>query len=66
MSGGTAGNFVYGDLPASVTLNANTTYYIVSQETAWQATSGMTQHLDPNYQCGRGDDGGLEPGWSNL
>ena len=33
MSGGTAGNFVYASLPASVTLNANTTYYIVSQET---------------------------------
>ena len=34
MAGGTAGNFVYANLPASVTLNANTTYYIVSQEAA--------------------------------
>ncbi len=31
---GTVGNFVYAGLPGSVTLNANTTYYIVSQETA--------------------------------
>ncbi len=34
MSGGVAGSFVYGNLGGSVTLNANTTYYIVSQETA--------------------------------
>ena len=33
MSGGTGGNFVYANLPAAVTLNANTTYYIVGQET---------------------------------
>jgi len=33
MSGGTVGNFVYANLPAPVTLNANTTYYVVSQET---------------------------------
>ena len=33
MVGGVAGSFVYGNLGGSVTLNANTTYYIVSQET---------------------------------
>ncbi len=33
MVGGTAGSFVYENLGGSVTLNANTTYYIVSQET---------------------------------
>jgi hypothetical protein len=33
LSGGTPGAFVYADLPATVTLNANTIYYIVSQET---------------------------------
>ena len=32
-SGGSAGSFVYGNLASPVTLNANTTYYIVSQET---------------------------------
>ena len=34
MSDGTAGNFVYANLPATVTLSANTSYYILSQETA--------------------------------
>jgi hypothetical protein len=34
MSGGAAGSFVYANLPATVTLNANTTYYVLSQETA--------------------------------
>jgi hypothetical protein len=34
MSGGTAGSFIYVNLPATVTLNANTTYYFLSQETA--------------------------------
>ena len=43
MSGGTTGNFVYVGLPVSVTLNANTTYYIVSQE-----TSGGDQWYDAN------------------
>jgi hypothetical protein len=33
-SGGTAGQFVYNALPNPITLNANTTYYILSQETA--------------------------------
>lgn len=33
MAGGTAGQFVYGQLTGSVTLQANTTYYLVSQET---------------------------------
>ncbi len=33
MSGGTANNFVYANLTAPVTLNANTVYYVVSQET---------------------------------
>jgi len=32
-SGGTAGSFVYATLTTPVTLSANTTYYIVSQET---------------------------------
>ncbi len=32
-SGGTAGTLAYANLPASVTLSANTTYYVVSQET---------------------------------
>ncbi len=31
--GGTAGTLAYANLPASVTLSANTTYYVVSQET---------------------------------
>jgi hypothetical protein len=34
MVGGTPGSFVYGSLASPVTLNANTTYYIVSQEVA--------------------------------
>src|SRR6202142_1197580 len=34
MAGGTAGAFVYGALGTSVTLNANTTYYVISQETS--------------------------------
>ena len=32
-AGGTVGTFVYGALPSPVILNANGTYYIVSQET---------------------------------
>jgi hypothetical protein len=32
-SGGTAGALAYANLPASITLSANTTYYVVSQET---------------------------------
>ncbi len=43
MSGGTAGSFVYASLPAAVTLDANSTYYIVSQE-----TSGGDQWYDFN------------------
>jgi hypothetical protein len=43
MSGGTAGSFVYANLPSTVTLNANTTYYILSQE-----TSGGDQWYDIN------------------
>jgi hypothetical protein len=31
--GGTAGTFAYGNLSGAITLSANTTYYIVSQET---------------------------------
>src|SRR6202044_1014901 len=34
MAGGTPGSFVYASLPSTVTLNANTTYYILTQETA--------------------------------
>jgi hypothetical protein len=34
MAGGTPGSFVYASLPSTVTLNANTAYYILSQETA--------------------------------
>jgi hypothetical protein len=34
MLGGSAGSFVYGNLTNPVTLNANMTYYIVSQEVA--------------------------------
>ncbi len=34
MSGGTAGSFAYALLPSPVTLNANTAYYVVSQETS--------------------------------
>jgi hypothetical protein len=33
MAGGTPGTFVYGALATTVTLSANTTYYILSQET---------------------------------
>jgi predicted transglutaminase-like cysteine proteinase len=33
MAGGTAGTFVYANLAATVTLSANTSYYIVTQET---------------------------------
>ena len=33
MAGGTPGSFTYGALASGVTLNANTTYYILSQET---------------------------------
>jgi hypothetical protein len=33
-SGGTAGTFAYANLPSSVILNANTAYYIMSQETS--------------------------------
>jgi hypothetical protein len=43
MAGGTAGSFVYANLPSTVTLNANTTYYILSQE-----TSGDDQWYDMN------------------
>jgi hypothetical protein len=43
MSGGTAGSFIYANLPSTVTLNANTTYYILSQE-----TSGGDQWYDIN------------------
>src|SRR6202044_1689683 len=43
MAGGTAGSFVYANLPSTVTLNANTTYYILSQE-----TSGGDQWYDIN------------------
>lgn len=32
MSGGTAGQFKYVELPSSIILNASTTYYLVSQE----------------------------------
>ncbi len=45
MSGGTANNFVYANLTAPVTLNANTVYYVVSQETlagdTWANTSSI-------------------------
>ena len=34
MSGGTAGNFVYGTLAAPLVLSSGATYYILSQETA--------------------------------
>jgi len=34
MTGGSAGQFVYGTLPSAVMLSANTRYYLVSQETA--------------------------------
>jgi hypothetical protein len=34
MTGGSAGQFVYGTLSSAVTLSANTRYYLVSQETA--------------------------------
>jgi hypothetical protein len=43
MSGGTAGSFVYASLPAAVTLDANSTYHIVSEE-----TSGGDQWYDFN------------------
>jgi YVTN family beta-propeller protein len=43
MAGGTTGSFVYANLPSTVTLNANTTYYILSQE-----TSGGDQWYDIN------------------
>ena len=33
MSGGTAGSFLYGSLSAPLVLNANTTYYVLTQET---------------------------------
>jgi hypothetical protein len=32
MTGGSAGQFVYGTLSSAVTLSANTRYYLVSQE----------------------------------
>lgn len=42
---GTAGSFAYGALPVSVVLHANSTYYIVSQETAggdqWYDYNGL-------------------------
>ncbi|MBV8902183.1 MAG: hypothetical protein JOZ22_00980 [Acidobacteriia bacterium] len=34
MAAATPGSFVYGSLPFPVTLNANTLYYILTQETA--------------------------------
>ena len=33
-SGGTVGSFVYGALPAPITLNAGASYYVLSQETS--------------------------------
>ncbi len=46
MTGGTPGAFMYGALAASTTLNANTTYYILSLETlgadSWYDYSGTT------------------------
>ena len=46
MAGGTSGAFVYAVLPASITLNANTTYYVLTQETSngdlWYDFSGTT------------------------
>lgn len=46
MAGGTPGAFVYGVLPTSVTLNANATYYVLTQETSngdvWYDFGGTT------------------------
>ncbi|MBV9746513.1 MAG: immunoglobulin domain-containing protein, partial [Acidobacteriia bacterium] len=47
MSGGSPGNFVYGQLATPVVLNANTTYYVVSQEFA-----GGDQWYDHNTIVG--------------
>jgi hypothetical protein len=43
MAAGAAGSFVYGTLPMPITLTANYSYYIVSQE-----TSGGDQWYDLN------------------
>ncbi len=46
MAGGTPGAFVYGVLPTPITLNANSTYYILTQETSngdlWYDYAGTT------------------------
>jgi hypothetical protein len=49
MSGGTPGQFVYANLPGGITLSANTSYYILTQETAggdewydWDTTAQTT------------------------
>jgi hypothetical protein len=47
MSGGTPGQFIYGDLTSPTTLSANTTYYIVSQEITgddyWYSNDNVAQ-----------------------
>ena len=42
MAGCTAGQFVYGSLPISITLQASTSYYVVTQESTGEI-GGMTQ-----------------------
>ncbi len=41
-SGGTLGGFVYGNLASPLTLTANTSYYVLSQETIGAGINGMT------------------------
>jgi len=55
-AGATTGTFVYTALPSAVTLNANTTYYVLSQE-----TSGGDQWYDYNTFAQCTPDGVLGP-----
>ncbi|MBV9746956.1 MAG: Ig-like domain-containing protein, partial [Acidobacteriia bacterium] len=54
MSGASSGSFVYGALPSPITLNANATYYLVSQE-----TQGGDQWYDVDTVAGTTSDATL-------
>jgi hypothetical protein len=54
MSGGTANQFKYASLSSAVTLSANTSYYLVSLETAAGANAGGSRvQVLANHHTGR-------------
>ena len=55
-AGGTTGQFAYANLPTPVTLNANTAYIILSQETSI-SDQWYDNNSDIHDHFGRGADG---------